>query len=186
MATVEGHFGKDHYFTPRDEISEASKIFAAMSDLPSGSLLSYDDLDRVLGREFKDNRSPWFDALNRWHRDVPEGGTWKNVPKIGYQHVADWGGVKETGEAHQKKVKRQVKKSKQRYLSADLSKMDDAQKRDQADLLVRVGRLEAASKSHKADIRVLRKTKAEKSDVAALQDQMQALTEAVEKIIKTD
>ena len=181
MASVEEHFGDADWFLPRED-SEASIVFKAMTDVPEDGTLTYDDLDRVLGRDFKTNRGPWNDALRRWHRDMPQGGTWRCIHRVGYQRVTEWGDVKGTGVSHEQRMRRQAKKSRQRYVSADQSLMTDEQKQEQSSMITRIGKLEAAMRSTKAEIKVLKRTKADTSDVDILRDQVAALTEIVTKL----
>lgn len=178
MATVQEHFGNADWFTPRED-SEASRVFKAMQDIPVDGILTYDDLDRILGRDFSSNRQPWNTSLKRWHRDMPQSGTWRCVQRVGYQRVGEWSDVKGTGKAHEGRMRRQAKKSKQRYGSADPAVLTDLQKQEQSELLTRVGRLEQAMRTTKAEIRVLRKTKANVADVDELKDQIKALTDKI-------
>lgn len=179
MPTIEEHFGDPNWFEARED-SETSKVFMAMRDVAPGETMTYDDLDRVLGRDFKSNRQPWFNALRRWHRDMPNGGTWRCVQRVGYQRVEQWVDVKGTGTAHEAKMRRQARKSKARYASADQSLLTDDQKREQSTLITRIGRLEQAMRATKAEIRVLKRTKAETTDVEELREQMQKLAKKVE------
>jgi alkylated DNA nucleotide flippase Atl1 len=181
MATVAQFFGDEKWFEPRED-SEASQIFKAMSDIPVGGVLTYDDLDRILGRDFKSNRGPWNNALRRWHRDMPNGGTWRCVQRVGYQLVADWDKVQETGKSHESRMRSQARKSKARYKSADQAQMSDAEKRVQSEMLTRIGKLEAAMRSTKKEIAVLKKTKADTTDVDDLRQQVKVLSEKLDKI----
>lgn len=181
MATVAERFGDENWFNPRED-SEASRVFRAMQDTAVGGTLTYDDLDRILGRDFKSNRQPWFNALRRWHRDQPNSGTWINSQKIGYQRVGEWSDVKATGKSHEKRMRRQATKSKARYASADPSALSDDQKREQSDLLVRIGRLEQAMRSTRAEIRVLKKSKADTTVVDELREQVEVLAKKLDRL----
>ena len=183
MATIAEHFGRSDWFTPSAE-SETGRIFAAMEDTADGVTLTYEDLDRILGRDFKSNRAPWLAALRRWHRDHPGEGTFVNVQRIGYQRRSDWDGAKSAGKHHELKMRRQAKRSKQRYSAADQSKMTDPERNEQTELLVRIGRLEAAMRSTKRDVTALRREKADVAAVDDLRQQVAALSEAVGKLAK--
>jgi hypothetical protein len=175
MATVAERFGDEGWFEQRED-SEASRVFRAMEDIPVAGSLTYDDLDRILGRDFKANRQPWNNALRRWHRDRPNEGTWVNVQRVGYQRVAEWVDVKATGQAHEKRMRKQASKSKDRYRSADPALMTDDQKREHTELLVRVGKLEQAMRSTKKEITLLKRTKANTTDVDDLRQQVAELS----------
>lgn len=174
MATVAERFGDPDWFSPRAD-SEANKVFLAMQDVAPGVTMTYADLDRILGRDFVANRQPWFNALRRWHAECEHMGTWVNVQRIGYQRVGEWTDVKATGKNHEKRMRRQATKSKARYASADPSALSDDQKREQSDLLVRIGRLEQAMRSTRAEIRVLKKSKADTTVVDELREQVEGL-----------
>lgn len=179
MATVAEHFGDPDWFATDKPDSEATTVFRLMEDTDVGVTLTYDDFDRVLGRDFKSNRQPWNTALRRWHAEKPNAGTWVNVQRVGYMRVAEWDEVKGAGKAHESRMRKQARKSKTRYRSADPSVMSDDQKREQSDLLVRVGKLEQAMRSTKKEIAVLKKTKANVTDVDDLRDQLAALTKKI-------
>lgn len=181
MATVAERFGDENWFEQRED-SEASRVFRAMEDVPIGGTLTYEDLDRVLGRDFKANRQPWNNALRRWHRDQLNSGTWVNVQRIGYQRVAEWDDVKDTGKTHEKKMRRQASKSKDRYRSADPAQMTDEQRREQAEMLVRIGKLEQAMRAARKEVATLHKVKANNTDVDELRQQVEALTKRIEGI----
>ncbi len=185
MATVEEHFGDPDWFSPRPD-SETNKLFASMQDTAAGMTLTYTDLDRILGRDFKSNRQPWFNALRRWHSECPQMGTWVNLQRVGYQRIANWDDVKASGRNHERKMRRQAVKSRARYASADPSVLTNDQKREQNDLLVRIGRLEQAMKSTRAEVRTLKKNKADVTVVDELRQQVEAMAQKLDKLDTTD
>ena len=109
MATVTEHFGDPDWFNTDKPDSEATTVFRLMEDTAPGVTLTYDDLDRVLGRDFKSNRQPWNTALRRWHADLPNHGTWVNVQRVGYMRVAEWDEVKGAGKAHEARMRKQAR-----------------------------------------------------------------------------
>jgi hypothetical protein len=155
-----------------------------MEDSVDGTILHYDDLDRILGRDFVSNRAPWFSALRRWHREHPGSGTWINVQRVGYQRRDDWDGTKQAGRAHEKRMRRQARNARQRYASADQSIMTDDERREQSEVLTRLGRLEAAMKSTRRDVTALKKTKADATAVDDLRQQVEKLAAAMDRLGK--
>ncbi len=77
-------------------------------------------------------------------------------------------------------MRRQARKSKARYSSADESKLTDDERREKSTLITRIGRLEQAMRSTKAEIRVLKRTKAEVTDVDALREEVQRLAKKLD------
>lgn len=75
-------------FTPLDGVSsEADKVYHALLDIAPGNFMTYPDLDRVLGREFRINRTPMYTALRRVEKY--HNISFRNVPKLGFQRISE-------------------------------------------------------------------------------------------------
>jgi len=180
MATIE----ESGLFMPKDGVmSEADRIIAHLHDVPIGTIIAYEDLDRVLGRDFRTDRAPWYTATRRFVRENPGKGMFINVRGIGFQKVDSWSEVQDASKDRQKRAARQIHRSRTEVTAADRTKMTASEQQAQTDVQTRLGRLESALRSQKKEISLVKKqvkSKAEKSDVDELRRQIEELTKKVD------
>jgi len=111
-------------FTPKGDVAEAEMIFNFLKDKEPGDVVTYAQLDELLGREFKSGRSPFYTAN---HRLVEEIGTIaKNVPRVGYK-IAIPEDVPAMIKLRRKRARRQLKKGQHEATHVDKQNLTEEQ-----------------------------------------------------------
>jgi hypothetical protein len=185
MATLAETHGEDSWFSPKNSESEASKVYAELCDASVGDVITYADLSLVLGRDFLDDRGPFYAARRKFEK--LERGTFVVIRNTGVKYVADWDQVSKAGKQRHKRAQVQVRAEKRTTASADKTRMSNSEKADQINTLTRIGILESAMRSTKRqlqlvkkEVRVLRETKAEGTDLDAVKAELEALRQRLD------
>lgn len=155
-------------FEAKEEMSEVDKIYALIEDTDVGLIITYSDLERVLGRDFRDNRNPWYKAVRRYQRDHPGRGTFATVANVGYRKVADWQAIQGNVEDKRKRAARQIRRAKGEASSADRSKMSKTEQDRQTQVEIRLGMVESALRSVRKEL-TLGKRKTENTDAEVIE-----------------
>lgn len=130
-------------FLPKDGVSsEADRVFGLLIDTPVEGVVTYDALDRVLGRDFRSSRGPYYDALNRYHEECPEKGTFVAIPNEGYKRVADIESTTTISEGHRRRARRQIRKAYRTLASTDRAELSTTERTELDAALTRIGRVE--------------------------------------------
>jgi hypothetical protein len=117
-------------FETKGDLPEWQMIYNRIENLAPLTMVSYDDLDEILGRDFRSNRSP-LDRASKQLEDINRR-TLRNVRGVGYQ-IAEAHEHADLGIVHRKRAKRQFGKGLRKTGSADYSQMTpDQAKRNQA------------------------------------------------------
>lgn len=184
MATLAETHGDASWFNPKNDQSQATLVYAHLCDMENGEMVTYDELSQLLGREFLDDRGPFLIALRRFEK--LGRGTFRNVRKVGYRYVADWNEVKGVGQQRAKRAIKQVRNQKRAIASG--APRTAAEKAEQEAMLNRVGILESAMRTTKRqlqlvkrEVKVLKETKAEGSDLDILRAEVEALRRRVDR-----
>lgn len=161
-----------------------------MEDVAPGGRVSYNDLDRVLGYEFRElgrSRSSWFVALRRYQDNHPTG-TFVNVRNVGYERIDRWPEVRVAGEGQRKKAARSVNRGRRHVNQADRATMTDEERTEQTNMLKWMGMVEATLRSHTRDVLTLQKrtkrietVKADREEVAQLRAELTELQSIVRR-----
>lgn len=95
-------------FEPKGEVSERALLVDLICDMEPGEVVTYEMLDEALGRPFKDNRVPWYAAVETLQRDYKK--TMVLVRGEGYR-VAKPEQHADIATFRQKKARRQIGKA---------------------------------------------------------------------------
>lgn len=148
MATLE----ERGLFQPMGDMSESDRVVLLMVDTPVGGVITYEDLDRVLGRPFREVRVPFYTALERFHREHSERGTFRNVPNVGYERVVDFEATTSIAKGRRKRARKQLRKSRAVLGSTDRSGMTMEERQELNGLIERTGRLEREFAIHRRHV----------------------------------
>lgn len=129
-------------FLPRGDQSESERLVGLMVDTPVDGVMTYEAMDRALGRDFRESRSVFGVALERFHREHPERGTFVNERNIGYRRVVELPDTAGMAHRRRKRAKRQLRKAKAVLLSTDRTTLTGTQGEELLGLVERMGRLE--------------------------------------------
>jgi hypothetical protein len=139
-------------FEAKDEMSEADKCYALAEDVDIGIIVTYADLDRVLGRDFRASRNPWYAAVRRFHKEHPGEGTFTTISNVGFRKVADWATTQENVDKRRKRAGVQIRRAKGEVAAADRSTMTSDEQRRQTELEIRLGVVESALRSVRKEL----------------------------------
>jgi len=165
-------------FEAKDELSEVDKCYALAEDVDIGITVTYADLDRVLGRDFRQSRNPWYSAVRRFHREHPGEGTFQTLPNVGFRKVADWATTQQNVDSRRKRAAKQIRRAKGEVAAADRSTMTPDEQRRQSELEVRLGMVESALRSVRKELTLAKRkveTKADEGEVIELRQRLARL-----------
>jgi hypothetical protein len=157
-------------FTPIGNVSEADLVEQELMACPPGGTVEYADLDRVLGRPFRDNRSPYYTALRRVEKHGQR--TFIAVDGQGYRRV-DPNEHVTVGKQHERKARRQVSKAASKYRSAERSSLTNEERQE----------LDAATTAVKRMGQFMRRT-GKRLDALEKQVSSEALEEAIRRVVE--
>jgi hypothetical protein len=184
MATLAETHGENSWFNPKNDQSQATLVYGHLCDMENGDVVTYEELSQLLGREFLDDRGPFIIALRRFEK--LGRGTFRNVRKMGYRYVADWNEVKGVSQQRAKRAIKQVRGQKRAIASG--APKTAAEKAEQDQMLNRMSILESAMKSTKRqlqlvkrEVKVLKETKAEGTDLDTLRAEVEELRRRVDR-----
>jgi uncharacterized coiled-coil protein SlyX len=72
-------------FTPKGEVAEWEKVYAVLVRMDVGDVVTYQQLDAILGRDFRSARTPFYAAAKRLLQEKQRACA--VVPTVGYQVV---------------------------------------------------------------------------------------------------
>lgn len=139
--------------TTGDE-SEATRVHSLMVATPIDGIITYDDLDRVLGRRFVDHRGPWYDAEKRWNRENVGQGVWINIRTVGFRRASSWKESKAEAHSYRLQAARKVRKARGKAVGA--IPVTPQERQEQSDLATRLGYAETAIRNLRQEVQVLK------------------------------
>jgi len=170
-------------FEPKGRVSEATLLYEFYSKLSTGDVVTYEQLDEILGRSFLDSRSPHYTAVNRLQKNDKK--SMDVVRNVGYR-VVSASEHERLALHHHAKSRRQLRKSVAKAASANRAELSQEERH-------RIDSLEGTLRNHasmlkRLDERTIRQNEELKrlrretsSDVAHLSDKVERLEELVKK-----
>jgi hypothetical protein len=180
MATISETFGDDDGsskpFVTSDPsgISQSERIYALLMDVAVGSIVTYEDFERVLGHDVRPHRQPLYTAIRRAERTGSR--TFVSVPNIGYRRVNAHEHVT-VGKRHERKAARQLDRAERTYDAADRSALTADERRELDAVTAGVKSVKAALRSHAKRIKRL-------EDAVETTTNEDALARIVERVLK--
>lgn len=178
--------GKHHYerdfmaqmFETKGEVAEWKMIYDEVKDLPVNEIITYERLDEILGRDFRQNRSPIDRVIVEL---VGRHRTLVNVRNVGYR-IATAKEHAELARSHQRRSRRQIKKGMRRLESADQKQLTPDERREIENLKTRLSRLESAHRAMgRRQEQIEQRTERVEESNADLADKVESLTEKLKE-----
>lgn len=113
-------------FETKGEIPEWRLVYDHAVTLEVGDTITYDDLDAILGRNFKASRSPIYDAIRHLEQDSRR--TLRNVVNVGYR-VARAIEHEDLARHHHRKSRRSIRRATSKIASADRRQLTAEERR---------------------------------------------------------
>lgn len=113
------------YFLPKGDVSEWQILYARLSMMQPGELLSYDQLDELLGRDFRSNRAPIYRAtqelqkLNRRTVIAVAGKGYRIASASEHAYLA---------QRHYRSSRRQIRMAVEKSSSAERSELSQEER----------------------------------------------------------
>ncbi|MEV4672685.1 hypothetical protein AB0K34_13605 [Actinomadura sp. NPDC049382] len=170
-------------FEPKGDLPEWQLIYQRVSTLDEGTVLTYDDLDEILGRDFRSDRSPIYRCITELEK--ADHRTLATVRGSGYR-IAAANEHERLAVGHHHRSRRQMRKAVSKAASADRSKLTPEERKriDGLEMSLRqhadmIRRLEARDEQRQAEIKALRRDTS--ADVAEISERVDRLTELLER-----
>lgn len=170
-------------FEVKGDQAEWRMIYARTLALAVDDVIKYTELDEILDRDFRQNRSPIYRVIAELEKS--NARTLAIVRGVGYR-VAAASEHEGLARAHHQRSRRQMKKAVNKAASADRSALtpDERQRIDKVEMSLRqhaqmIRRLEMRDEQRAAEIKNLRRQT--NADVAELADRVDRLTELLER-----
>lgn len=170
-------------FEVKGDQAEWRLIYAKVLALNVDDVIKYSDLDDVLGREFRHDRSPIYRVIAELEKT--NARTLANVRGVGYR-VAAASEHEGLARAHHQRSRRQMRKAVNKAASADRSVLTPDQRKriDGLEMSLRqhaqmIRRLEQRDEQRKAEIKALRRDT--NADVAELSERVDRLADLLER-----
>lgn len=170
-------------FEPKGDLPEWQLIYQRVSTLDEGTVLTYDDLDEVLGRDFRGDRSPIYRCIGELEK--VDHRTLAVVRGSGYR-IAAANEHERLAVGHHRRSRKQMRKAVSKAASADRSKLTPEERKriDGLEMSLRqhadmIRRLEARDEQRQAEIKALRRDTS--ADVAEISERVDRLTALLER-----
>lgn len=117
---------RGHMFETKGDLPEWRLVYDHAATLEVGDTITYDDLDAILGRDFKASRTPIYDAIR--HLEQDSSRTLRNVQNVGYR-VAQAIEHEELARHHHRKSGRSIRRAASKIASADRTQLTAEERR---------------------------------------------------------
>ena len=170
-------------FTPKGDVAEWRMLYDRIRSLDIGGILTYEDMDEILGRDFKEDRGP----IYRCAKELEDNDhrTLAAVRNVGYRIVEPREHA-QLATHHHRKSRRQLGKAVGKAASADRSKLtaDERQRIDGLEMSLRrhadmIRRLDERTAKQADELKALRREK--DGDVASLSERVDRLASLLER-----
>ena len=159
-------------FQPKGEVAEWRMLYDMFKEKDYNEVIEYREMDKALGRPFRDNRSP-FDRMKKEMQDL-ETKTLTNVRGVGYRIILPPEHAK-LGIFHIEQARDRLKKGIGEVKSANPTMMSDEEKNDNVEVEVRLRVMHADTKATVREAKkILAKEKSQKKEEAK-KDEMELL-----------
>ena len=126
-------------FRPKGEAPEWRLIYEAMIGRPPGTVVTYEELGDILGRDFLADRAPWYQARGHVLRDASRA--FVNIPGVGYRIVVADDHTVVAGK-HEKRARRQVRSAVSTLTHVRLEEMTPSRRKQRDEHLIGLARVE--------------------------------------------
>ncbi len=170
-------------FETKNNVAEWRIVYDALAKLGVGDTLDFDQLDELLGRDFRDDRGPIYRAMKEL--EANDKRTVDSVRGVGYR-VVEAREHEGLARRHHKRSRRQLGKAVAKAASADRSAMtaEERKRIDGMEMSLRqhaqmIRRLSERDEQREQQIKTLRRDTT--ADVAALSERVDRLTDLLER-----
>lgn len=163
-------------FRPKNEIAEWRMVYEAFAALNVGDIIKYEELDEILGRDFRADRNPYYRAVRELQ--VENQRTTAPVRGVGYR-IVEAKEHEKLARLHITKGRRQMTKSRRVLESTDKAALDPEARRRIEELQVVVTRHEGLL--HQQNLRIKRLEKG----LATSSSKGEQTTERLDKLVES-
>lgn len=164
-------------FETKGDTAEWRLIYNHALTLNIGATITYDDFERILGRDLRDSRTPVYDAMRHLEKDAHR--TLTAVTNTGYR-IAEPSEHEGLAKHHHRKSKRQLRRAVSKASSADRSALSPEERK-------RIDNVEMALRQHsdmiqRLDTRTREQAKALKELRRATNEDVAEVSEKVDRL----
>lgn len=155
--------------------SESDKIYNAMLDVAPGQVLTYGDLDRILGRDFRADRTPYYTALKRVEKR--QAITFRTIARHGFQRIALGDDLVDHVKNTQGRARRQASKAVDRSMARTDVEMSEAVRKELDRLNEGLSAVKSALTSQRRKVAALERKVENNARSALTQEDVQRMIE---------